>query len=1428
MNSQDNKCNKIARGVERSMQNELWKKISVLGLILPIVGANFVYGFNTNSSDRSQPFNRSWLYVGGSEPGNYTTIQSAINAANSGDQIYVYAGIYYEQINVPKSVSIIGQNNISTIVFGGFNVFANYVAIQKFTIKGGYEWYPYGSEWNEASRTGICVWSSAYCNISQNIIQNIFGENQSIVDGPNCGFGGGIYLESSNSCIINRNMFSNIIGGSGLDSWPEGGNGADGLGVALKYSSLNTIRYNSFSNIKGGNSGGGKYTGYTGNGIAIYLYFSTQNILNLNSVQNIIGGFGSSGYGKGFYLESSSQNEISQNAIRNIIGGLGASGSGIGIDAVTSSSNSITFNTIQNIVGTDGTVSWGQSSEGSSGGKGIGISYNTVSNDIINGNSISYALGGKGQDKSYQGGDGGHGAGLYLWDCTSLFISENIIQNITGGEGGSGEYPGTDGMEVCVFIMYSLSNGLIFNNIFNNKESNVLCPGNTKWNITKTLGENIIGGPYLGGNYWSDYTGIDGNNDGLGDMPYSISGSNDYDYYPLVNQRPIADAGGPYTGFYNEGIVFDASDSYAPNGDPLEYNWDFDNNGVWDTGWLSSPTIRWYYDDEYTGQVKLQVRDMVNPPVEDITTVHYWKPYYFIHITDPHVVFSLTEDIWEADLETITNMNPPPDFVLCTGDLVDFGEGQGGPFNYDELLDNLHGEYNNFYIDEEQTIPIYFCPGNHDAMLIGDFYNYYNKLGPDYWTRTHKNCAIFSLNSGKNIFECGELTIPEGDGIQDYYTNELTNFVNDVAAANEQIKIVMVHHPYLGLLQPPNQELTRKTNNTNTKRDQTGHIIAASQKLVGGGDEIDINVHIQDDEWGVFADEYRVYIYDENGNQRDCEPDTYWKNLNGDDCWLTVSSNNDPFWDIWDLGATYRIELWEQDNGIQDWLWMTTPGLPKDGVFWNGRESFLHSCNTSNVDMVFSGHMHNINRIITIGEDTEQITTKAIHGGGNYYRVINVNPIYPNGYSIESMTAFSSTINGQVECQTNVHIYDELGNHNGLNATGEIEIQIPLSTYSVWKIENETENINRTRTEFTLTKNNSKNYTIVIESIVNESMNVTLFSSLINGNWTQAIYSNVLMYNQSIATIYANESILNYSMNIVDVDRASRIIFPTVISENQPPELTSNINGPTAINTGETGNYSIIAIDPNNDDVYYWFEWGDGTNSSWLSPYHSNETCRATHTWQMSGNYEIKVKTKDDYNLEGNWSEALLVQIFGNTHIKYLQSEWNFIALPFNQSINKSYLHINYNGIEYSWQQAVNNTIVIDYIFGWDRTNQIYQLTNTLTPGEGYWMFAYHDCQLSALGIGGFESDAYITDLLQQWNLIGSPNNALVEKQNLMIRYNGTTYTWQDAVTNNIVVGSIFQWNETNQNYQLTDVLQPGKSYWMYAYYNCTLLRPMD
>jgi len=95
---------------------------------------------------------------------------------------------------------------------------------------------------------------------------------------------------------------------------------------------------------------------------------------------------------------------------------------------------------------------------------------------------------------------------------------------------------------------------------------------------------------------------------------------------------------------------------------------------------------------------------------------------------------------------------------------------------------------------------------------------------------------------------------------------------------------------------------------------------------------------------------------------------------------------------------------------------------------------------------------------------------------------------------------------------------------------------------------------------------------------------------------------------------------------------------------NEPPEIPSKPDGPDEGMTGVEYTFSTSTTDPEGDDVYYLFDWGDGTNSGWIGPYASGATVDASHMWTVSGDYEIRVKAHDGRR-ESNWSEALIITI---------------------------------------------------------------------------------------------------------------------------------------------------------------------------------------
>jgi parallel beta-helix repeat protein len=75
-------------------------------------------------------------------PADYKTIQEAIDAANPGDKIFVYAGTYPENVDVYKRVTLEGEDTDLVVVTGGgagtvFHVTADGVSISYFTITEG-------------------------------------------------------------------------------------------------------------------------------------------------------------------------------------------------------------------------------------------------------------------------------------------------------------------------------------------------------------------------------------------------------------------------------------------------------------------------------------------------------------------------------------------------------------------------------------------------------------------------------------------------------------------------------------------------------------------------------------------------------------------------------------------------------------------------------------------------------------------------------------------------------------------------------------------------------------------------------------------------------------------------------------------------------------------------------------------------------------------------------------------------------------------------------------------------------------------------------------------------------------------------------------------------------------------------------------------
>jgi len=192
-------------------------KCLAVGIILLFVGIVYAPAMAQNMEKPISSSRGTWLYVGGSGSGNYSRIQDAINDSSEGDTIFVFHGIYYENVIVNKAINLIGENPGTTVIDGQgvddvFHVISEAVKISGFTIQN-------------SGHNGISVgWDISYVsNIiisNNNIINHQIGINfyypteNNLITGNNISFTyGGIHLNNqcNNNTIINNHLAENQV-----------------------------------------------------------------------------------------------------------------------------------------------------------------------------------------------------------------------------------------------------------------------------------------------------------------------------------------------------------------------------------------------------------------------------------------------------------------------------------------------------------------------------------------------------------------------------------------------------------------------------------------------------------------------------------------------------------------------------------------------------------------------------------------------------------------------------------------------------------------------------------------------------------------------------------------------------------------------------------------------------------------------------------------------------------------------------------------------------------------------------------------------------------------------------------------------------------------------------------------------------------------
>jgi outer membrane protein assembly factor BamB len=114
---------------------------------------------------------------------------------------------------------------------------------------------------------------------------------------------------------------------------------------------------------------------------------------------------------------------------------------------------------------------------------------------------------------------------------------------------------------------------------------------------------------------------------------------------------------------------------------------------------------------------------------------------------------------------------------------------------------------------------------------------------------------------------------------------------------------------------------------------------------------------------------------------------------------------------------------------------------------------------------------------------------------------------------------------------------------------------------------------------------------------------------------------------------------------------------------NRPPETPIEPNGPDYGVIETEYSFTTSTIDPEEEEIYYKFDWGNGIISEWFGPFASGDIGEGFYTWTTAGTFEVRVKAKDVKDSESNWSEPHNITIVN-------------IPLPRIVSVNGGFLKI--------------------------------------------------------------------------------------------------------------------------------------------------------
>ncbi len=122
-----------------------------------------------------------------------------------------------------------------------------------------------------------------------------------------------------------------------------------------------------------------------------------------------------------------------------------------------------------------------------------------------------------------------------------------------------------------------------------------------------------------------------------------------------------------------------------------------------------------------------------------------------------------------------------------------------------------------------------------------------------------------------------------------------------------------------------------------------------------------------------------------------------------------------------------------------------------------------------------------------------------------------------------------------------------------------------------------------------------------------------------------------------------------------------------------------------------------VPENPDEDQMYYMVDWGDGTSSGWIGPYNPGQTISVSHVWAADGGYQMTVQAQN----QGGVSDPAFYLLSLSPEFKLFCVTLGYVSLTYFITLHAEerayYLFDWGDGNTSGWLGPYNDTVLTRY-----------------------------------------------------------------------------------------------------------------------------------